>query len=208
MLKLVLKGIANSHATVDLRLPITLDVLHRMIAALSMVSTNHYDVCLYTALLSAGFFGLLRPGEMVKSEHALLVQNVYFNSHKVVCFLPTSKTHSGPAPQMVQLYRQNNLTCPVSALTNYSKIRAPKPGQYFIKVDGAPVTSSDLALLLCRLAQFLGLPHQHFKPHSLRIGGSTHLHLSGVPVHKIKEMGRWSSDAFKSYIRHDSLYST
>ena len=144
---------------------------------------------------------------MVKLEHALLIQNVYFNQDKVVCFLPTSKTHKGPIPQMVQLYRQHNLTCPVLAMTNYSKIRAPKPGQYFIKIDGTPVTSSDLVLLLCRLAQFLGLPHQHFKPHSLRTGGSTHLHLSGVPVHKIKEIGRWSSDAFKCYIRHGSSCS-
>ena len=116
MLTLVLKGIANMHATVDLRLPIT---LHHMIAVLSLVVTNHYDICLYTALLSVAFFGLLRLGEMVKLEHALLIQNVYFNQDKVVCFLPTSKSHKGPIPQMVQLYRQPNLTCLVSAVANY-----------------------------------------------------------------------------------------
>ena len=54
--------------------------------------------------------------------------------------------------------------------------------------------------MLCRLSEFLNLPHQHFKLHSLRVGGSSQLHLSGIPVHKIKGIGRWSSDAFKRYI--------
>ena len=70
-----------------------------------------------------------------------------------------------------------------------------------IKVDDNPTHSGDLANMLCRLCEFLNLPHQYLKLHSLRIGGSSQLHLSGVPVHKIKEMGRWSSDAFKKYIR-------
>ena len=99
MLKLVLKGITNMHASVDLRLPIMLDVLHHMIAALNLVVANYYDTCLYMAVLSAGFFGLLRPGEMVKSEHALLIQNVYFTQDKVVYFLPTSNPTRGQSPK-------------------------------------------------------------------------------------------------------------
>ena len=206
-LKLALRGTANLHASVDTRIPITLDILQRMIAGLNKVLNSSYDITLYTALLSAGFFGLLRPGEMVKSDHALSVHNVYFNRDKVVCFLPTSKAHRGPVPQVVQLDRQNSSACPVSAMTNYSKIRSPMAGQFFIKVDGTPVTSSDFSLLLSRLAQFLGLPSHQVKPHSLRIGGSTHLHLSGVPVSTIKERGRWSSNAFKRYIRPDYFCS-
>ena len=207
MLKLVLKGIANTHASINVRLPIMLDLLHHMIAALNLVVENYYDTCLYTAVLTAGFFGLLRPGEMAKSEHALLVQNVYFAQDKVVCFLPTSKTNKGPIPQTVHLHKQPNLMCPVSAMINYSKIRALKAGQYFIKEDGASIANSDLASILHHLAQFLGLPHHHFKPHSLHIGGSTHLHLSRVPVHKIKEIGCWSSDVFKHYIHSGSTCS-
>ena len=78
-LKLALRGTANLHASVDTRIPITLDILQRMIAGLNKVLNSSYDITLYTALLSAGFFGLLRPGEMVKSDHALSVHNVYFN---------------------------------------------------------------------------------------------------------------------------------
>ena len=137
---------------------------------------------------------------MVCSEHALLASNIYISSTKVVCLLPTSKAYKGPVLQSVHLYKQPNIACPVTAFTNYAKARSSQGEQFFIKVDGTPTTSADLANILCRLSQFLNLLHHHFKPHSLQIGGSTHLHLSGVPVHKIKEIGRWLSDTFKKYI--------
>ena len=89
---------------------------------------------------------------------------------------------------------------PGVSFIKYANVQTPNGGQFFIKVDGTPISSGDLANMLHRLLEFLNLPHQHFKPHSLRIGGSSHLHLLGVPVHKIKEIGRWFSDAFKKYI--------
>ena len=196
LLKLVLKGVSNSHEQVDIRLPISLDILKNMITTLDMVAASPYDVSLYAAVLSAGFFGLLHPGEMVYSEHALVATNIYISSTKVVCLLQTSKVHRGPVPQLVHLYKQPNRTCPVTAFIKYAKVQPPKGGQFFIKVDGTPINSSALTNVLCRFLEFLNLPYQHFKLHSLRIGGSSHLHLLDVPVHKIKEIGRWSSDAF------------
>ena len=65
LLKLVLKGVSNSHEQVDVRLPISLDILQSMIMALGMVAASPYEVALYTAVLSVGFFQLLHPGEMV-----------------------------------------------------------------------------------------------------------------------------------------------
>ena len=195
MFKLVLKGVSNSQEQVAVRLPISLDILQHMIMA-----ANPYDVALYMAVLSAGFFGLLCPGEMVYSEHALTASNIYISSSKVVWLLPTSKTYKGPVPQSIHLYKQLNKACPVTAFPKHAKARSSKGGQFFIKVDGTPITNLDLANILKRLSKFLNLLHHHVKPHLLRIGGSTHLHLSGVLVHKIKEIGYWSSDAFKKYI--------
>jgi hypothetical protein len=37
--------------------------------------------------------------------------------------------------------------------------------------------------------------------HSLRAGGATSLAASGVPFDRIRAMGRWSSDAFRIYVR-------
>ena len=165
-----------------------------------MVATSPYDMSLYAAVLSAGFFGLLHPGEMVYSEHALVATNIYISSTKVVCLLQTSKVHKGPLPQFVHLYKQPNRACPVTAFIKYAEVQPAKGEQFFIKVDGTPINSGDLANMLCRLLELLNVLHQHFKLHSLRIRNSLHLHLSAVPVHKIKEIGRWSSDAFRRYI--------
>ena len=104
LLKLVLKGVSSSHEQVDVRLPISLDILQNMITALDMVGASPYEVSFYATVLSTGFFGLLHPGEMICSEHALVANNVHISSTKVVCLLPTSKVHRGPVPQLVHLY--------------------------------------------------------------------------------------------------------
>ena len=59
LLKLVLKGVSNSHEQEDVRLPISLDILQNMITALDMVAASPYEVSLYATVLSAGFFWLL-----------------------------------------------------------------------------------------------------------------------------------------------------
>ena len=168
---------SNTTCQADVRLPISLDILQKMIGALPMVAGNPYDILMYSAVLTAGFFSLFRPGEMVLSEHALLANNVCISNTRVVCLLPTSKTHKGPIPQMVHLYKQPNIACLVSAFSEFARVRPPWLGQFFIKVDGNPLNSGDLANMLCCLSEFLNLPHQHIKLHSLRIRGSSHLHL-------------------------------
>ena len=124
----MLKGVSNSHEQVDISIPISLDILKNMITALDMVAASPYDVSLYATVLSAGFFGLLHPGEMVYSEHALVATNVYISSTKVVCLLPTSKAHRRPVPHSVHLYKQPNRACPVSTYIKYAKVQPPKGG--------------------------------------------------------------------------------
>ena len=45
----------------------------------------------------------------------------------------------------------------------------------------------------------------NIKSHSFRIGGATNAISKGVPYEKVKEMGRWQSDAAKRYIRIPSI---
>ena len=70
LLKLVLKGVSNSNQQTDIHLPISLDILQKMVCALPMVVSSPYDISLYATVLSGGFFGLLCPDEMVMSELA------------------------------------------------------------------------------------------------------------------------------------------
>ena len=71
-----------------------------------------------------------------------------------------------------------------------------------MKLDGSPVFAKNVANILTQLALFLNLPNNLIKLHSLRIRGSTHLNLQGLPHEVIQKKDQWSSDTFKHYIRY------
>ena len=59
LLKLVAKGIASQQHQPDVRLPITMDVLVKMLHALPVVHVNPHEMCMYRVVLVAGLYGLM-----------------------------------------------------------------------------------------------------------------------------------------------------
>ena len=53
--------------------------------------------------------------------------------------------------------------------------------------------------------EVIGKTITNVKSNSFRIGGATNTISKGVPYEKVKEMGRWQSDAAKRYIRIPSI---
>ena len=94
--------------------------------------------------------------------------------------LNSSKANKSHNLEVITLLAQEHSPCPVKLIWDYAKIRLQVPGQFFLWSDNSPLQYSDLAFIICVLAQFLELPHKYFKPHGLRIGGATQLHLSGA----------------------------
>ncbi|KAI0055192.1 hypothetical protein BV25DRAFT_1773520, partial [Artomyces pyxidatus] len=45
-----------------------------------------------------------------------------------------------------------------------------------------------------------------FAGHSLRAGGATHFASEGWPDDRIQALGRWSSEAFRIYIRKNPVF--
>ena len=152
-----------------------------------------------SALLTLSFHRLFRRRELTFSEHAITVNNVHTGATKASIILPLSKANHTSMLQQVTV-NVTNTACPVTALTTNAKSCPPKPGQFFIKLNGSPVLQQDIASILTKLANFLNLPHQLIKLHSLRIGGSTLLYLLGHDLQYIQQKGRWASQAFKHYI--------
>ena len=127
-----------------------------------------------------GFYGLMHPEELTESQHVLLVQSVQLQSLRVVLTLNSSKANKSHNPEVITLLAQEHSPCPVKLMWDYAKIRPQVPGQFFLQSDNSPLQYSDLASIICVLAQFLELPHQYFKPHGLRIMATMQLHLSGA----------------------------
>ena len=122
--------------------------------------------------------------------------SVQLQAHRVVLTLNSSKANKSHNLEVITLLAQEHSPCSVKLIWDYMKIRPQIAGPFFLQSDNPPLQYSDLASIICLLAQFLELPHQYFKPHRLRIGGATQLHLSGAHPRDIQQMGHWSSGAF------------
>ena len=116
LLKLTLKGVAASPHELDVRLPITLPVLERMLHALPLVHDTQFEVCMYSALLTVGFHGLFCLGELTMSEHAILAENVHIGTNKVVIIFPTSKTNRTCTAQHITINTYST-ACSIKAIT-------------------------------------------------------------------------------------------
>ena len=118
------------------RLPIYKHLLHRILDELvKWADKEHqsYMKTLYLALFAAAYYGLLRIGEVTKSPHAILANNVNIgtNKNKILFLLKSSKTHDeGSNPQRIKIsstaknperhsYQKNQKYCPFTLLDSY-----------------------------------------------------------------------------------------
>ena len=116
-----------------------MDILVRMLHALPVVHVNPHEVCMYRAVLVAGFYGLMQPGELTESQHILLEQGVQLQTHMVVITLNSSKANKSPNPEVITLLAQEHSLCPVKLIWDYAKIRPHIAGLLFLRADNLPL---------------------------------------------------------------------
>ena len=97
--------LVNDH--VKLRLPIHILLLCLILRKLKTIfATQPYLLKFHSAILVAGYFGLLRIGELVSSLHVILAKDTQIgvNKEKIMFVLGSSKTHSEDSmPQFVKI---------------------------------------------------------------------------------------------------------
>ena len=199
LIALVLKDDTSLECPDDVWLPISLHVLHLMFQALPH-ATHAFNATMYHAIFTLGFFALLHPGELTMSQHVICMQNIQISQEVTSIKLPTSKCHKLPYPQATHIWAQPYSVIPVCSFQEYIKLRPHIMGPCFIFPGGHPVSCSDLACMLNKLCGFLNLPNNVIKPHSLQIGGTTHLYLCRVSTDQIKIRVCWSLEHFNKYI--------
>jgi hypothetical protein len=77
----------------------------------------------------------------------------------------------------ISIEAQSNLpqVCPVLAMNHYLKICRPTQGPLFQFRSGSPVTHKFVSTNLANILEFICLNSKHYKYHSFRTGGATHL---------------------------------
>ena len=163
------------------------------------------------AAFCLAFHGLLRVSEYTSPSARLFRPRLHATvgdlqwSHSSYTFhLKRSKTDQCGHGTTITLYKCSGLTCPYRSMAQYlahTDTKAPHTTPLFHFADGHPLTRRTLLKHLRRLLQRAGFQAHNFNTHSFRIGGATSAAALGIPYHSIQQRGRWSSDAYKHYIR-------
>ena len=85
------------------------------------------------------------------------------------------------------------------ALLNYLNSDQPQCTYYGSRFT--PLFRDHLTDVLWRLLQQAGYQQCLYSSHSFRIGAATTAAAAGLPAWLIKSLGRWSSDAYQTYIQ-------
>ena len=211
-LELLLKGSQKRKGKQkDSRLPVTPLIL-RIIRREVDKAPQEFDNILVWAMCCLGFYGFMRSGEFTcatagsydPSKH-LAYGDIAINSRNnptiMKIHLKFSKTDQLGRGIDIHIGATQNDICPIAAMLSYLAARGPQPGPLFQHRDGSPVTRQRFVeLFRCKLAQ-AGVNYKQFAGHSFRIGAATTAAAKGLSENTIQTLGRWASEAYKSYIR-------
>lgn len=190
----------------DTRLPITLQLLNKIIPTLQTVCNTIYETKLFTAAFTLAFHALLRIGEFTVSKGntpATIIQfhDITMQQTNIQLTICHSKTDQLGVGANLQIPASNGVACPFAAMHAYLHMRTSQTGPLFIHFEGQPLTRYQFITILKRCLNAIGVDSSNYNSHSFRIGAATTLAIQGVHSDVIQGSGRWRSNAFRTYIR-------
>ena len=190
--------------TRPLRSPITLDHLLQLRRYAKLHFSHPDDKMLIAAFLLA-FFALLRASEYtcLESRHydpdvTLRFDNIRFDEEGKFLQVRLEKSKTDPFRFGCELkvWATGGKLCAVRALKHFVKLHPFKQGPLFTFRDGSFLTRSRLESVVKA-----ALPDVNLNTHSFRIGGASAAAAAGIPDSTIQVMGRWASNAYRTYLR-------
>ena len=211
LIKRAMIGLLKQSKSCDTRIPITPDVLLKLCQCLPFVVAEPYKINLFRSMFILAFYGFLRVGEMTVSStlafnpNLLQLKNITMSPMGPVSLSFQSFKHQkSNLPFTIHIPDQPGPLSVKNSLSIYLQSRGFHPGPLFM-YNNQPVTRSFFISILNQTAKVAQLPPDNIKSHSFRIGAATTALLKGYSHDQIRVMGRWHSDAFKKYIRVQSL---
>lgn len=188
-------------ASQQARLPITIDKLRRLKGRLGSLLPSAWDQRCVWAACTLAFYAGLRSSEFLVdgSGRGLRRRDLVMETTRCIIYLRIQKTRQHGPPHPIELQATGTSTCPLRALHLFVPDEIPPEAPLFTLESGAPLTRQKLSDLL---RQCLGAGHTS---HSLRIGLATSAAATGASDAQIQNLGRWSSTAFRGYVRGPRL---
>ncbi|XP_075037457.1 uncharacterized protein LOC142098515 [Mixophyes fleayi] len=195
----------------DQRRPISDSLLGNMVAAISTIARDSYEVALFRAAFVMLYFGALRVSELVASSRTfplsgMLGQHVIISSSSVCCKVRKSKSDQLGRGRWVTLVpRVGCSVCPIVLISQFASLRPSGALPWLVHVDGSPLTRYQFSVVFKRTLTAVGVDCKQFGTHSFRIGAATSAAVAGASEPALKELGRWKSNVYKRYVRPSLL---
>jgi site-specific recombinase XerD len=191
----------------DSRLPITRELLGRILLVLPSVCKSRYESHLFRAAFPLCYHGMVRISELTTLSnsafnHAVRLGEVKRSKDGLEVFLKTSKTDQLGTGRTIYISSQNSKhLCPLLAVNNFLDCRPKIDGPLFCHYDSKPLTRYQFSAILKRCLSILGVPQSNLASHSFRIGMATQCSIDGYTDEHIKKLGRWRSSVYLRYSR-------
>lgn len=143
-------GCRRRHLRKDVRCPITLPILQRLVSVLPTVFSNSYDCKLFAAAFLVAFFGFLRVGEFTAKNGVIPLVSGDVAMRRD----PPSKTDQLDAGCAITIPESGSHMCPVVAVAAYTRIRSAQGTAFFRHFDTSPLTRHGFTRILRRCESF------------------------------------------------------
>ena len=158
------------------------------------------------------FFEIFRSGEAtVPSRSAydpailLSVSDIAVDSHSAPTFIAlrikSSKTDPFQEGITIYLGRTEGDICHVATLLSYLAERGLEPGPLFQFHDARPRIRQSFVAEIRAALTLAGMNPSLYSGQSFRIGAATSAAAAGIEDSIIKTLGRWSSNAYQTYVK-------
>jgi hypothetical protein len=176
----------------------------------NITAPRSHDDLLFIALLFTGFHALMRLGELVFSDKKILRNYRKISLRHTVSISPTQYSFFLPSHKGDRTFEGNTIliqkltinTDPYRhflAYINSRDLRFPIHPELWLTSRGSVPTRH---WFLSRLRKLFP---KNYAGQSIRSGGATSLAEAGADLATIQAVGRWSSSAFKIYIRKNPV---
>lgn len=189
--------------------PLSMTHLYSLLRAFPPIS---YDNILFCLLFICGFFALHRLGELTWPDNTALRDSRKVIKRSSVVFYSTGFGYTLPEHKADRLFEGSKVIISSSnappdldprfyfnSYLHSRDSRFPMQPALFLTSDGNIPTRR---WFLTRLDSVLT---GNISGHSMRAGGATHFASLGWPDDRIQALGRWSSEAYRIYIRKNPV---
>ncbi|XP_026059296.1 uncharacterized protein LOC113043958 [Carassius auratus] len=214
---LLIKGIQRSQPNrPDTRQPITSDILTQCIYTLRTGYLSLHIARTLDAMFILAFFGFLRCSELAITSkfdpktHPTISDLSVIDNETISFLIKQSKTDQTKKGHLIYIFKLSSPIQPFQSVLAYLQWRTSQANCHldplFIDESNKPVTRFWFQKHLKSVLQHSGIPAKNFSSHSFRIGAATSAAQKGLSQQQIQALGRWSSDAFQSYIRTNRFH--